>query len=70
MANSIRISPKRARQYKPPTPKTSMSISLNDVQLAEVQAVMFKQNLKRSGAIQWIIDDWRRIKSHDSQGEA
>ena len=71
MANSIRISPKRARQYKPPTPRTSMSISLNNVQLAEVQAVMFKQNLKRSGAIQWIIDDWRRLVAQSSQeGEA
>ena len=68
MANLIR--PKRARQYNPPKRRTSMTISLNDVQLAEVQAVMLEQNLLRSSAIQWIIDDWRRTKARDSQGEA
>lgn len=47
-----------------------MTISLNDVQLAEVQAVMLEQSLLRSSAIQWIIDDWRRLKSHGSQEEA
>ena len=47
-----------------------MTISLNDVQLAEVQAVMVEQSLKRSGAIQWVFDDWRRMKARDSQGEA
>lgn len=46
-----------------------MTISLNDVQLGDVRAVMLKQGLKRSGAIQWMIDDWRRMKS-SSQGEA
>ena len=68
MATLIR--PKRARQYNPPKPRTSMTISLNDVQLAEVQAVMVEQGLKRSGAIQWVFDDWRRMKARDSQGEA
>ena len=47
-----------------------MTISLNDVQLAEVQAVMLEQGLKRSSAIQWIVDDWRRMKARDSQGKA
>jgi glycosyltransferase A (GT-A) superfamily protein (DUF2064 family) len=64
MANLIR--PQRARQYKPATRRTSLTISLNDVQLADVQAVMLEQTLGKSGAIQWIVDDWRRIK----QGEA
>ena len=70
MANLIRLSSKRARQYNPPKPRTSMTISLNDVQLAEVEAVMLEQDLGRSGAVQWIVDDWRRIKAHGSQGEA
>ena len=65
MANPIRLSPKRSRQYKPPKPRTSMTISLNDIQLADVQAVMVAQGLKRSGAIQWIFDDWRRMKSQE-----
>jgi hypothetical protein len=47
-----------------------MTISLNDIQLAEVQAVMVAQGLKRSGAIQWMIDDWRRMKAQSGQGEA
>lgn len=64
MANLIR--PQRARQYKPAKRRTSLTISLNDVQLADVQAVMLEQTLGKSGAIQWIVDDWRRIK----QGEA
>ena len=67
MASLIR--PQRARQYKPPKPRTSMTISLNDIQLAEVQAVMVAQGLKRSGAIQWMIDDWRRMKAQSGQGE-
>jgi hypothetical protein len=66
MANPMR--PKRARQYNPPKRRTSMTISLNDVQLGDVRVVMLEQNLKRSGAIQWMIDDWRRMKS-SSQGE-
>ena len=68
MANLIR--PKRAGQYNPPKRRTSISISLNDVQLAEVQAVMLEQDLLKSSAVQWIIDDWRRMKAHGSQGEA
>ena len=68
MATLIR--PQRARQYKPPKPRTSISISLNDIQLGEMQAVMLEQDLSKSGAIQWIIDDWRRLKARDSQGEA
>ena len=64
------IRPQRARQYNPRKPRTSMTISLNDVQLAEVQVVMLEQGLLRSSAIQWIIDDWRRMKARDSQGEA
>ena len=67
MATLIR--PKRARQYNPPKRRTSMTISLNDVQLAEVQAVMLEQGLLKSSAIQWIFDDWRRMKARDSQGE-
>ena len=47
-----------------------MTISLNDIQLAEVQAVMFEQGLGRSGAVQWIVDDWRKIKAQSRQGEA
>ena len=47
-----------------------MTISLNDVQLGEMEAVMLDQGLSKSGAIQWIIDDWRRLKARDSQGEA
>ena len=68
MATLIR--PQRARQYKPPKPRTSISISLNDIQLGEMQSVMLEQGLSKSGAIQWIIDDWRRLKARDSQGEA
>ena len=68
MATLIR--PKRARQYNPPKRRTSMTISLNDVQLGEMEAVMLDQGLSKSGAIQWIIDDWRRLKARDSQGEA
>ena len=64
------IRPQRARQYNPPKRRTSMTISLNDVQLAEVQAVMLEQGLLRSSAIQWIVDDWRRLTARDSQGEA
>jgi len=63
------IRPKRARQYNPPKRRTSISISLNDVQLGDVRAVMLEQGLKRSGAIQWMIDDWRRMKAHGRQGE-
>ena len=68
MANLIR--PQRARQYRPQKPRTSMTISLNDFQLADVHGVMLEQGLKRSSAIQWIVDDWRRLKARDSQGEA
>ena len=46
-----------------------MTISLNDCQLDEVQAVMLEQGLLKSSAIQWIIDDWLRMKAQSSQGE-
>ena len=64
------IRPKRARQYNPQKPRTSMTISLNDSQLAEVQAVMLEQGLGKSGAVQWILDNWRRMKAQSRQEEA
>ena len=47
-----------------------MTISLNDSQLAEVQAVMLEQGLGKSGAVQWILDNWRRMKAQSRQEEA
>jgi len=47
-----------------------MTISLNDVQLAEVQFVMTEQDLGKSGAVQWIFDNWRKLKAQSSQEEA
>lgn len=47
-----------------------MTISLNDVQLAEVQSVMLEQGLGKSGAVQWILDNWLRMKAQSRQEEA